>query len=215
MGRLAAARRGPDRHRVHDREERHLRAALGRALAAGSPPLVSRHGRVSPFHSAAGPSPRPDPGRAVAARGGAAVGAAADEPGTTTLAGRGLARACCLISGYVAEDRFWTESWTSTERVLAQVTDWLRRSHAVHAIEIDEGWSDDRDVSVFVGRWAWLDIRALVEDHGSGRALLRVSTHLRPAELRRRERPVRGSRAAGCRSLRAGEASCPCRAPSP
>jgi GT2 family glycosyltransferase/DNA-binding beta-propeller fold protein YncE len=92
-------------------------------------------------------------------------------------------RAVLLISGFVAEDRFWTESWTSTERVLAQVTDWLRRSRAVHAIEIDEGWSDDRDVSVFVGRWAWLDIRALVEDHGSGRGLLRVSTHLRPASF--------------------------------
>jgi hypothetical protein len=50
----------------------------------------------------------------------------------------------------------------------------------VQTIEIDEGWSDDRDVSVFVGRWAWLDIRALVEDHGAGKGLLRVSTHLRP-----------------------------------
>src|SRR5207237_2505836 len=35
-------------------------------------------------------------------------------------------------------------------------------------------------VSMFIGRWAWLDIRALVEDHGSGKSLLRVSTHLRP-----------------------------------
>jgi O-antigen biosynthesis protein len=92
-------------------------------------------------------------------------------------------RALLLISGTVAEDRFWTETWTSSERVLAQVTSWLRRSHAVHAIEIDEGWSDDRDVSVFVGRWAWLDIRALVEDHGAGKGLLRVSTHLRPASF--------------------------------
>ena len=39
---------------------------------------------------------------------------------------------------------------------------------------------DDRDVSVLVGRWAWLDVRALVEEHGGGKALLRVSTHLRP-----------------------------------
>ena len=42
---------------------------------------------------------------------------------------------------------------------------------------------DDRDVSVFVGRWAWLDVRALVEEHGSGKALLRVSTHLRPTSF--------------------------------
>ena len=89
-------------------------------------------------------------------------------------------RALLLISGNVTEDRFWSETWTSADRVLSQLTDWLRRSRAVRTIEIDEGWSDDRDVSVFVGRWAWLDVRALVEDHGAGKALLRVSTHLRP-----------------------------------
>jgi GT2 family glycosyltransferase/DNA-binding beta-propeller fold protein YncE len=91
-----------------------------------------------------------------------------------------IARALLLISGSVTEDRFWSETWTSADRVLAQLTEWLRRSRAVRTIEIDEGWSDDRDVSVFVGRWAWLDMRALVEDHGAGRSLLRVSTHLRP-----------------------------------
>jgi len=64
--------------------------------------------------------------------------------------------------------------------VLSNLTDWLRRSRAVQTIEIDEGWSDDRDVSAFVGRWAWLDVRALVEEHGGGKALVRVSTHLRP-----------------------------------
>jgi GT2 family glycosyltransferase len=89
-------------------------------------------------------------------------------------------RALLLISGSVTEDRFWSETWTSADRVLAQLTDWLRRSRAVRTIEIDEGWADDRDVSVFVGRWAWLDVRALVEDHGAGKSLLRVSTHLRP-----------------------------------
>src|SRR2546425_5701648 len=89
-------------------------------------------------------------------------------------------RALLLISGSVIEDRFWSETWTSADRVLSQLTDWLRRSRAVRTIEVDEGWSDDRDVSAFVGRWAWLDIRALVEDHGAGKSLLRISTHLRP-----------------------------------
>src|SRR5437870_3620774 len=89
-------------------------------------------------------------------------------------------RALLLISGNVTEDRFWSEKWTSTERVLAQLSDWLRRSRAVRTIEVDEGWSDDRDVSIPVGRWAWLDARALVEDHGAGKSLLRISTHLRP-----------------------------------
>ena len=89
-------------------------------------------------------------------------------------------RALLLISGTAAEDRFWSEEWTSTERILDQLVSWLRGSRAVRAVEIDDGWSDDRDVSVFVGRWAWIDIRALVEDHGAGRTLLRVSSHLRP-----------------------------------
>ncbi len=89
-------------------------------------------------------------------------------------------RALLLVSGSVTEDRFWSETWTSADRVLAHLTAWLRSSPSVRTIEIDEGWSDDRDVSVFVGRWAWLDVRALVEEHGGGTSLVRVSMHLRP-----------------------------------
>jgi GT2 family glycosyltransferase/DNA-binding beta-propeller fold protein YncE len=89
-------------------------------------------------------------------------------------------RALLLISGSVAEDRYWSETWTSTERVLTALTLWLRGSRAVHVIEVDDGWAHDRDVSVLVGRWAWLDVRALVEEHGAGKALLRATTHLRP-----------------------------------
>jgi GT2 family glycosyltransferase/DNA-binding beta-propeller fold protein YncE len=90
------------------------------------------------------------------------------------------ARALLLLSGSVVEDRYWSENWTSAERVLGQFTDWLRRSRAVRVIEIDDGWAHDRDVSVLAGRWAWIDVRALVEDHGAGKTLLRVGTYLRP-----------------------------------
>jgi GT2 family glycosyltransferase/sugar lactone lactonase YvrE len=93
---------------------------------------------------------------------------------------REAARALLLLAGTVTEDRFWSETWTSADRMLSQLTDWLRRSRAVRSIQIDDGWSDDHDLSVFVGRWGWLDIRALAEDHGAGRTLLRVGTHLRP-----------------------------------
>ena len=92
-------------------------------------------------------------------------------------------RALLLLSGGVTEDRYWSESWTNTERVLLQLLDWLRKSRAVSIIEIDEGWSHDRDVSVLVGRWAWLDVRALVEEHAAGRALLRVNMFLRPTSV--------------------------------
>ena len=93
---------------------------------------------------------------------------------------RDLWRALLLGAGSVTEDRFWSESWTSADSVLNQLTDWLRGSHAVSRLEIDEGWSVDRDVSILIGRWSWLDVRALVEEHDSGRVLLRLSTHLRP-----------------------------------
>ncbi|HUR32755.1 MAG TPA: glycosyltransferase [Vicinamibacterales bacterium] len=92
-------------------------------------------------------------------------------------------RALALLCGGVTEDRYWSESWTNTERLLTQLTDWLRQSRAVRIIEIDEGWSHDRDLSVLVGRWAWLDVRALVEEHANGRALLRINMYLRPTSV--------------------------------
>jgi GT2 family glycosyltransferase/DNA-binding beta-propeller fold protein YncE len=92
-------------------------------------------------------------------------------------------RALLLGAGSVAEDRYWSESWTSADRVLTELVDWLRGSHSLRRIEIDEGWSLDRDVSVLVGRWAWIDVRALVEEHGSGKSLVRISTHLRPTSF--------------------------------
>ncbi len=91
-------------------------------------------------------------------------------------AGRGLA----LLAGTVIEDCFWSEAWTSADRVLSQLTDWLRRSRAVRSIEIDDGWSDDRDISVIIGRWGWIDVRALAEEHGGGKTLVRFGTQLRP-----------------------------------
>ena len=92
-------------------------------------------------------------------------------------------RASLLLLGSVIEDCYWSEQWTNTERVLTRLTEWLRLSRAVRTIEIDEGWSHDRDVSVLVGRWAWLDIRALVEEHAGGKTLLRASTYLRPTSF--------------------------------
>ena len=76
---------------VTDREERHLRAAVGCRFAARQPALVSGDGRLSPFHPAARPRPRPNPRRAVAAGSGAAVGAAADQPRAAAVAGRSVA----------------------------------------------------------------------------------------------------------------------------
>jgi len=92
-------------------------------------------------------------------------------------------RALLLGAGSVAEDRFWSEQRTSANRLLTELVDWLRRSRAVRRIEVDEGWSLDRDVSILVARWAWVDLRALVEEHAGGNVLVRISTYLRPTIL--------------------------------
>ena len=126
---------------------------------------------------------RPDPRRALAA-GSRAAGRRSGRP--AAVRGRRCAkrwRALLLLSGSVAEDRFWSEQWTTTERVLSQLTDWLRRRAPSASIEIDEGWSHDRDVSVLVGRWAWLDVARARRGSRRRQGLLRVSTHLRPTSF--------------------------------
>src|SRR5262249_32752800 len=93
---------------------------------------------------------------------------------------REAGRALLLLFGSVAEDRYWSTNWTSGERVLTALTEWLQRSHAVGMLELDDGWAHDRDISLPIGRWAWLDARGLVEDHGSRKTLVRIDTHIRP-----------------------------------
>ena len=76
--------------------------------------------------------------------------------------------------------------------MLSRLTDWLRRSRAVRTIEIDEGWSDDRDLSIPVGRWAWLDARALVEaNRGAKDKTLAVIAELVPTHNQSVVRPFR------------------------
>jgi len=93
---------------------------------------------------------------------------------------REAARGLGLLAGTAIEDCYWSETWTTADRVLSQLTDWLRRSRAVRSIEIDDGWSEDRDISVIIGRWGWIDIRALAEEHAAGKTLVRFGTQLRP-----------------------------------
>ena len=108
-------------------QEHRLRAALRRRFAAGQPSLVPGDRRLSPFHSAARPCPRPHSRRALSAK-----RRPADRHSRQTSRGPrpSLAeawRALLLISGTIIEDRYWSESWTSTDRVLSLLTDWLRR----------------------------------------------------------------------------------------
>src|SRR5262249_11989607 len=91
---------------------------------------------------------------------------------------REIAAALKLLLGDTLTARFWGESWTSIETVLGGVVKELRAA-GVRTIAVDDGWEHDRDVSVGLGPWARVDLRALVEEHAQGRVLLRVATRLR------------------------------------
>jgi GT2 family glycosyltransferase len=84
-----------------------------------------------------------------------------------------------LLLGDSLDSRFWGESWTGIEHVLTGVVAGLRAGR-VGPISVDDGWQHDRDVSVGLGPWARLDLRALIEEHEQGRVLLRVSRRLAP-----------------------------------
>ena len=96
---------------------------------------------------------------------------------------RDALRALRLVSGSTAEDRFWSERGTSAEQVLGKLTERIRGARPGHTLAVDDGWSHDRDLSVLIGRWAWLDLRALVEVHEQGSCLVRIGSYLRPTAL--------------------------------
>ena len=90
-----------------------------------------------------------------------------------------------LLMGRPTEERFWGERWVGADVFLQKITNWLSLSRAVEVIEIDEGWWPHRDFSVAAGRWVWLDLRALVEEHEGGCGLARVATSARLTRLGR------------------------------
>ena len=128
-------------------------------------PVARTYGRVLGFLS---PARRPR-----------VTGSRAGDPQPADSPGRDAQTRVRLLMGGRVEDRFWSERWVGGHALLEKMTDWLRSSRVADVIEIDDGWRPHRDISVAVGRWAWLDLRFLVEDHAGGRCLLRVATHAR------------------------------------
>jgi hypothetical protein len=59
----------------------------------------------------------------------------------------------------------------------------MRGTRLARMLEVDDGWQPTRDISVSVGARTWLDLRALVEEHGGGRCLVRIGHTLRPRAL--------------------------------
>lgn len=88
------------------------------------------------------------------------------------------AAAARLQVGGTAEWSFWSEAWTSQSTLLAALLATLRASRPARRVDTDDGWQTDRDLSIAVGRWGWLHVRALVEEHAEGRCLCRAAARL-------------------------------------
>jgi GT2 family glycosyltransferase/DNA-binding beta-propeller fold protein YncE len=90
-----------------------------------------------------------------------------------------------LMAGLVDQRAFWSESWFAHTSMLSELAAVLRASRPAQVVELDDGWHADRDLSLAVGHWGWLDLRVLVEEHAEGRCLVRVGTRFRfrPAGL--------------------------------
>ncbi len=79
-----------------------------------------------------------------------------------------------------AKQSFWSETWTSHTTLLSELVGVLRASRPALRVDVDEGWRPDRDLSLAIGRWGWLHVGMLVEEHAEGACLCRVRTRLRP-----------------------------------
>ena len=86
-----------------------------------------------------------------------------------------------LLTGGRSEWSFWSESWTSQPALLTELVGVLRACRPAQLVHVDEGWHTDRDLSVSIGRWGWLHVLTLVEEHERGCCLFRVRVRLRPS----------------------------------
>jgi GT2 family glycosyltransferase len=77
------------------------------------------------------------------------------------------------------ELQFWAETWTGSDSLLTRLADALRATRLTRVLEIDDGWEASRDISVALGRWGWVDLRLLREEHGDGKGLVRVARGIR------------------------------------
>ena len=90
------------------------------------------------------------------------------------------AAAGLLVGGSTGRS-FWSESPVAHTTLLTELVGVLRAARPAPLVQIDDGWHADRDLSVAIGRWGWLQVATLVEEHERGCALFRTRTRLRPS----------------------------------
>jgi len=88
-------------------------------------------------------------------------------------------RAARLSLGRGDTRAFWSETWVSQSDLLTEIVGLVRAARPAPPVDVDEGWHPDRDFSLAIGRWGWLHVRTLIEEHARGRCLFRVYTRLR------------------------------------
>ena len=74
---------------------------------------------------------------------------------------------------------FWSESWLGREALLTRIVERVRSTRMATALEVDDGWHGNRDISLQLGRWGRFDVQMLVEEHAGGKVLVRIARRLR------------------------------------
>ena len=86
-----------------------------------------------------------------------------------------------LLTRAGTERSFWSDSGVSHTMLLTELVGVLRASRPARIVDVDEGWRPDRDLSLAIGRWGWLHVRTVVEEHEQGACLFRMRARLRPS----------------------------------
>ena len=94
---------------------------------------------------------------------------------------RDAMRALRLMSRGRVGLRFWSEQWVDRADLLTRIARRLEATSVGRAIDAHDTWQQERDLAVATGRWGWLDLRTLMEEHGQGRCLFRVTARYRLA----------------------------------
>ena len=92
-----------------------------------------------------------------------------------------IGRAIRLLCHGQDRMELWSERWVDRADLLTRITRGLHARAVGRAIDAHDTWQQERDLAVATGRWGWLDVRTLLEEHEEGRCLFRVSARHRLA----------------------------------
>jgi hypothetical protein len=92
---------------------------------------------------------------------------------------RQLRIAARMMCGRSIARSFWGDESADPHEIRETLRADLQRSGVGRGLTVDSGWIQSRDMSVRIALWGWLDTRVLIEEHGSRRRLVRISTQLR------------------------------------